>query len=50
MSICGVLLIVFIVLKLLGLIAWSWWIVISPTYFGIVIFIYGLCKASAKRV
>jgi hypothetical protein len=30
MSILGVLGIVFIVLKLLGIIAWSWWLVLLP--------------------
>ena len=29
-GICGVLTIVFIVLKLVGVIAWSWWVVLLP--------------------
>ena len=29
---CGVLTIVFIVLKLLGTISWSWWWVLSPLW------------------
>lgn len=30
MSLLGVLTIVFVVLKLVGVIAWSWWFVLSP--------------------
>lgn len=44
-GICGVLTIVFTVLKLCGLINWSWWWVLSPLWIGallslIVIVIY----------
>jgi hypothetical protein len=35
MSLTGVLLVVFIVLKLVGVITWSWWLVFLPAYFGI---------------
>lgn len=31
-SFCGVLTIVFIVLKLLGKVGWSWWWVVSPLW------------------
>lgn len=33
-GILGVLGIVFIVLKLVGVIAWSWWLVLLPLYAG----------------
>jgi len=33
----GVVQVVFIVLKLLGLINWSWWWVLSPTLIGLAI-------------
>lgn len=36
-STAGVLLIVFIVLKLVGVINWSWWWVLSPIWIGIII-------------
>lgn len=43
----GLLTIVFIVLKLIGVIAWSWWWVVSPilipTCLGVVIYVLGLC-------
>ena len=34
---CGLLCIVFIVLKLLGKIDWSWWWVLSPIWISIVL-------------
>lgn len=37
----GVLAIVFIVLKLVGVIAWSWWWVLSPLWFGLALAIVG---------
>ena len=37
----GALSILFITLKLLGLITWSWWIVLSPFWIPVVVF--GLC-------
>jgi len=37
----GVLGIVFIVLKLVGVINWSWWLVLLPLYGGLV-FVLGL--------
>lgn len=41
----GLLTIVFIVLKLLGKITWSWWWVLSPLWisFGLVILILFIC-------
>lgn len=41
-GICEMLLIVFIILKLCGVIDWSWWWVVSPLY---VAFIYSVFKA-----
>ena len=39
----GLLTIVFITLKLLGTISWSWWLVLSPLYGGIIIwFIFAI--------
>jgi hypothetical protein len=39
---CGLLTIVFITLKLLGKITWSWWWVLSPLWIGfaVVVFIF----------
>lgn len=39
MGICSVLGIVFIVLKLIGVIAWSWWWVLSPFWIPLCIFV-----------
>ena len=35
MGFCEVLTIVFVVLKLIGVISWSWWTVFSPELIGI---------------
>jgi hypothetical protein len=35
----GLLTIIFIVLKLTGLISWSWWWVLSPIWISLLIFI-----------
>lgn len=35
----GVLFVVLLVLKLLGIIAWSWWIITMPLWIGIVVLI-----------
>ena len=35
----GVLFVVLLVLKLLGVIAWSWWIITMPLWLGIVVLI-----------
>ena len=37
MSFLSVLGLIFIALKLLGVITWSWWIVLAPLYFGLVL-------------
>ena len=58
MSPLDLLTIVFIVLKLCGVIAWSWWWVLAPTWIGllvigILIIIYGfvyLRIVGGKRV
>lgn len=44
LEICDVLAIVFIVLKLLGVIKWSWWWVLSPIWIPIIIVLvlYGI--------
>jgi len=38
-SLSGVLTIVFVVLKLVGVIDWSWWWVLSPTWIPIALWI-----------
>jgi len=43
---CGLLTIVFITLKLLGKIDWSWWWVVSPLWIPAVIVIVGLSDGS----
>ena len=40
MSIWDCLLIVFVILKLCGVIAWSWWWVLSPIWIGFLITIF----------
>jgi len=32
MSLLGVLAVIFIVLKLVGVICWSWWLILAPLY------------------
>lgn len=39
LNFCEVLQIVFIVLKLCKVINWSWWVVLIPTWFTLLIFI-----------
>ena len=39
MGILEVLTIVFVVLKLLSVIDWSWWLVLSPTLFSISLYL-----------
>ncbi len=44
-GLCGILLVVFIILKLVGTIDWSWWWVLGPlwipfAFYCIVFFIY----------
>lgn len=38
---CSALAILFIGLKLGNVIAWSWWLVLLPLYFGVALFIGG---------
>lgn len=51
MGLDGVLLVVFIVLKLCGVIAWSWLWVLSPLWIGILIYtgVYSWSKAKKRR-
>lgn len=37
LGVCDVLAIVFIVLKLLGIITWSWWWVLAPIWIPVII-------------
>jgi len=39
MSLAGVLTVIFVVLKLLGVIAWSWWWVLSPLWISLILFL-----------
>ncbi len=43
----GLLTIVFIVLKLTGFIAWSWWWVLSPLWISVLLFVavFAVCGA-----
>lgn len=53
-SFTGLLGIVFIVLKVTGVITWSWWWVLAPLWIpaciGIVLFIVTLCLAAYLKV
>ncbi len=42
MGLTGVLLVVFVVLKLTGLIAWSWWWVLSPIWISLAVTVVAL--------
>ena len=48
-SVLGVLLIVFIVLKLVGVISWSWWVVLIPLWISIGLVIIGILAIAAIR-
>ena len=39
LSISGVLTLIFIVLKLVGTINWSWWWVLSPTWISLILWL-----------
>lgn len=39
MTLASVLGVIFIVLKLVGVITWSWWLVLLPFYLGLVIWL-----------
>ena len=42
MKFCDVLTVIFVVLKLVGVVDWSWWAVFSPQWISILI--YGVIK------
>lgn len=42
MGFCEILTIVFIVLKLIGVIAWSWWLVLLPEIIAVVFYIVAI--------
>lgn len=46
MGVLGILLVIFITLKVVGVITWSWWLVLLPLWISIVIgflsFIFGI--------
>ena len=52
---CDVLTIIFVVLKLCGVISWSWWWVLSPFWIGTIIWIlvfvgaYIYCVLDSKK-
>lgn len=51
-GICGVMFIVFLVLKLVGTIDWSWWWITSPLWipFGVLLIVMGLIGIAAGIV
>ena len=46
MGICSALLVAFVILKLVGIIAWSWWWVLSPLWLPFVAIIIFLLVAA----
>ena len=52
MGFCEILTIVFIVLKLIGTIGWSWWLVLLPEILAfalyIIVFVLGIFNAFKK--
>ena len=50
MGIIGVLQIIFIVLKLVGVISWSWWLVLIPLWIDIACFIIGIIIVLVSNV
>lgn len=40
MGFCEVLTLIFIVLKLVGVVSWSWWVVFSPEIIGVIVVAY----------
>ena len=46
MGLLGMLTIIFVVLKIVGFIAWSWWAVFIPVYVAVGIYIIGLMLMS----
>lgn len=51
MGLAGVLTVVFVVLKLVGVIAWSWWWVLSPIWISLAlaVLIFGIALLVAVR-
>ncbi|MBO5969967.1 MAG: hypothetical protein J6S14_15875 [Clostridia bacterium] len=54
LGICGVLTIIFVVLKLVGVISWSWWWVLSPLWIDlllavVLLVLYGIASAASER-
>ena len=39
MTLTGVVFVVFLILKLAGLVTWSWWVILAPIYVPIVILV-----------
>ena len=50
MGLLGVLLVVFIVLKLVGVISWSWWVVLIPLWINLALIIIALLAVIAVAV
>lgn len=48
-DILGILQIIFVVLKLTGLIAWSWWLVLIPLFIKVFVFFIALATIYAYR-
>ena len=42
MGLLGVLQVIFIVLKLVGVISWSWWVVLIPTWIDLTLIIIAI--------
>lgn len=49
MPLGGVLVVIFAVLKLTGLITWSWWWVLSPIWIAVLIAVVVVCGKENKR-
>ena len=50
LSLSGVLLVIFIVLKLIGVITWSWWWVLSPLWISLILWILIIIYIIIRRV
>lgn len=51
MGFTEILTIIFVVLKLFGVISWSWWLVFMPEIIAVVLYILftiGICKANSR--
>ncbi|MEO7535857.1 MAG: hypothetical protein ABIU30_18495 [Ferruginibacter sp.] len=49
MKLLSVLGLIFIVLKLTNLIAWSWWYITMPFWFGIAVYVFIIIVAAIIR-